>query len=546
MPRDCGSRPLAALVGLVLATACAATVPAIAEADDGLPPIVATPDVGTLPALDTEIDRTLADTISAATGSNAAGTTDGVDPEMGEVGQLDPPSSDEAPAATPPAQPRADSTEPDAAQTQSSPADTTSDSADTAGDSAAQESTGNEGPQTDASVGTAPAPQPPASPDVQLNVNLNVRVSSPGSNGAVTQLNAATTTPAPDQSTTDTTRGEQVAAPNAPRPAAPPSSVASEPVWYWQWDCVSGPSIGAISPTVSGTGSMPASWTWIWNCGDNSEQYQPETSGQYQQVNANISIRIDSPGDDGSVTQANVAVSMPLVGHIATPSIAAVIPPVVVDTRQAVTVTIPAISWEPPSRAPIVVGVDAVLTLPAVTDLFEESLEWATTVEEAVLALDELVVADAESGEAAASVPAPGTASPAAGLSIVVTHPPTPPGTAAARTAGASRTEGTPWSPYPEIAAGTAAGATRTARPDRERPAPRWKPVSDPPPVGGTAPTSGATVAAAGPGSAPGVGLPTFLALLFFAAMLDLARRVALDRVRLPSGHWRRPPDTPG
>ncbi len=44
----------------------------------------------------------------------------------------------------------------------------------------------------------------------------------------------------------------------------------------------------------------------------------------------------------------------------------------------------------------------------------------------------------------------------------------------------------------------------------------------------------------------PGGGLPIFLALPFLAAVLDLARRVALERVTWPSGHRRRPPDTPG
>ena len=58
---------------------------------------------------------------------------------------------------------------------------------------------------------------------------------------------------------------------------------------------------------------------------------------------------------------------------------------------------------------------------------------------------------------------------------------------------------------------------------------------------------AGATAAAAGGGgSSGGGGLPFFLALPFVAAMLDLARRVALDRVATPSEHRSRMPDDPG
>jgi hypothetical protein len=58
-------------------------------------------------------------------------------------------------------------------------------------------------------------------------------------------------------------------------------------------------------------------WNWDWDCGvpelpngntspESGGQYQPAVS-QYRPININISIRINSPGNDGPVRQANVA-----------------------------------------------------------------------------------------------------------------------------------------------------------------------------------------------------------------------------------------------
>ena len=193
MPRECGSRSRAALLAIVVSGAWAATATAPAEADDGVsPPLVATPDIGSLPALDTAIDRTLADAISAATGGNAPGVTpDGVDLPREEVGKLDTASDDATPAAAPAdaTQPSAtDATRAESAPTGASPPDTTPDSADTTGDSATSAPTrSGADPVADAPAAEAPTSQPQASHAGQLNMNLNVRVSSPGSNGAVTQ-----------------------------------------------------------------------------------------------------------------------------------------------------------------------------------------------------------------------------------------------------------------------------------------------------------------------------------------------------------------------
>ena len=91
--------------------------------------------------------------------------------------------------------------------------------------------------------------------------------------------------------------------------------------WTWTWSCGD-----VISPTIV----LPSeylqqiwNWNWNWNCGGNTNanansgsqspsQYQPVTS-QYQPINVNISIRIASPGNDGTVTQTNLALSMPVI-----------------------------------------------------------------------------------------------------------------------------------------------------------------------------------------------------------------------------------------
>ncbi len=78
----------------------------------------------------------------------------------------------------------------------------------------------------------------------------------------------------------------------------------------------------------------------------------------------------------------------------------------------------------------------------------------------------------------------------------------------------------------------------------KEKPAPRWR-APRPQPIQESVP-SGASIAPATGGGSSGGGIPIFLALPFLAAMLDLARRVTLDRVALPSGHRSRMPENPG
>ena len=549
MPRECGSRPRAILVAIVAAGACTSTLPAPAGAEDGAPPpTVTVPSVPAPPDVDGAIDQAVAEAISAvaedANEIDEAGAA--VESSMEQVGQPDAASGSAAPPASdvdPPTSSVTAPGAPDPASAETSPADTTVDSGDTVGDSAAPaEARIEDEPPAETPVAEAPAPQPPASQAGQLNVNLTVRASSPGSNGDVTQLNVAAT-PAPGHATADTTRSEQAALPIAARPVAPPRADDAEAAWYWQWDCVSAPDIEAIPSTISGTGSIPSSWTWIWNCGGNSSQYQPETTTQYQQINANISIRIDSPGDDGAVTQANVAVSVPAGGGIAIPSIGVTLPPILVNTSLAV--TIPAITSSNPTSA-VAGKLDAILALPAVTVALEGDADPEATIEEAVLAFDASLERSVDSVVVTAPAASVGNAIRPVGFPLPWAPPihDAPSGIVgrAGWPVGASSAA---WSGGPHIV-GTAGRTTARQKLSESTPAPTWKPARDVRPTGGAAPGSGATATAPGPGSSSGIGLPIFLALLLFAAVLDLARRVAFDRVTLPSGHWRRPPDTPG
>ena len=78
----------------------------------------------------------------------------------------------------------------------------------------------------------------------------------------------------------------------------------------------------AISPDIvlPGTSTLAIwNWNWDWNCGGepaagaNSDSQLPTqyhaSASQYQPINVNISIRIMSSGNDGAVSQTNIAKS---------------------------------------------------------------------------------------------------------------------------------------------------------------------------------------------------------------------------------------------
>ena len=105
------------------------------------------------------------------------------------------------------------------------------------------------------------------------NLNVSVRIDSPGDNGAVTQVNIATAAAigasnaaAPSSPTPVATQASapSSASAGANRPAtaiSSPGSATSSDVdpatdtWAWQWDCLSAPPLTAISPNSSTSGS---------------------------------------------------------------------------------------------------------------------------------------------------------------------------------------------------------------------------------------------------------------------------------------------------
>jgi hypothetical protein len=169
------------------------------------------------------------------------------------------------------------------------------------------------------------------------NLNVSIRVESPGNDGAVTQANsAATGTPTgtaaapankPIPSSTPASQASSPATTSAPQSGTPATSVTDTagPGWNWTWDCASPPAVDAPLVRDADGELITWNWTWIWNCGGKADdtvssdaQYHPatgnDTANQYRPVNVNISIRISSPGDNGPVNQANVAISVPTPG----------------------------------------------------------------------------------------------------------------------------------------------------------------------------------------------------------------------------------------
>jgi hypothetical protein len=173
-----------------------------------------------------------------------------------------------------------------------------------------------------------PTPDAPPSGTVSQtapgNVNVSVRVDSPGDDGTVEQVNAAVAEPAAQYQPEPTQYQEPIPAPDAQQAAPTAQPAASESAaeadgstWTWEWDC------GDAAPNIAvpaDVGVENWTWNWNWNCGEpdsataNSAgekppQYQPAVT-QYRPININISIRINSPGNNGPVLQTNVAVAV--------------------------------------------------------------------------------------------------------------------------------------------------------------------------------------------------------------------------------------------
>jgi hypothetical protein len=209
-------------------------------------------------------------------------------------------------------------------------------------------------PEPDAPA-APPAPEQPVQQE-PANVSVSVRIESPGDDGAVTQVNVAAAVDAP-QYQPESPRYQPVVAPEAPPPAAETAAevpASGEPAWTWEWGC-GGDPFGEIA-LPAGVAPQTWIWNWNWNCGDDEsasvDNGDEITSGyhaapaQYRPVNINVSIRVASPGDNGPVVQANVAVGV-------------TIPPLPVPAAPPAATAPPAPPAPPVASAPAIVPADA-------------------------------------------------------------------------------------------------------------------------------------------------------------------------------------------
>jgi hypothetical protein len=363
---------------------------------------------------------------------------------------------------------------------------------------------------------------------------VNVAASGASSSAPVA---ATVTRPATTATTASagSTGGTPAPSPVSPPAVGSPSSAQDEPgTWSWQWNCLSIPDFTAISPGGYEGGSVPKNWTWVWNCGSNPSQYQDATATQYQPSNVNVAIRISSPGNDGPVSQANVAVavavsagSAAVSAHVAqAPVIALPGPSAVFEIPSALSdVVLPGLTSLPMTIAPaepILLG--GGVRVPSLIESIVDIVDLPYVLPP-LLGVGTTGVGHRQGLLTGAGRVPIGQLAPAGLLEL---GNPAAVGILSAVSA-ADR---------PSASVGTS--SLRAT----ERPAPRWR-APRPQPIQETV-RSGASIAPATGGGSSGGGIPIFLALPFLAAMLDLARRVTLDRVALPSGHRSRMPEKPG
>jgi hypothetical protein len=549
MSRSLDRRVSVPAIAVSLAALVATSLPATARADESIPePLasVAALTESVAPAV-TESVSTAADSLPATPAASAAPppAVDGA-----PVAESAPAAEDEDPVVSP--APPVDAGPDDVPQVAPQPENATPESASegdiatNAGDTGADTPSVAENPATV----TQPAPSAAVVPAATgaANINISIRIDSPGDNGALTQLNVgAGAAAAPAQTSSAAQPQAATTAPTAPEtPASSAPSTdttGSSDTWYWNWDCLGANPISPISPDASANGSMPSSWTWIWNCGGNNSQYQIETPTGYQQINANVSIRISSPGNDGNVTQINLGAQ----ASVAIPAPTRILPPALPRAVSA------------PSVGPL-----SAVAMPSLAQALIAALgppDDASTRQASDIALVPIPQSAPVSTIPLAPTTALAPAAPKPGLlgSLGATGLPAGAGLRAAwAEGGTARPYADAAAVAREAAAAWAADGPRPADPSapvsadspaENRPvagsAPRWKPPLPEPAV--PAPLSGVSAAAAtGGGGSSGTGLLFLLALPFVAALLDLARRVALEHATWPPGHRRRPPDRPG
>ena len=143
-----------------------------------------------------------------------------------------------------------------------------------------------QGGATQASGAIEQVPQPAQAPTgaaqatqvAPNNVNVSVRIFSPGDNGPVTQTNTATGAD-PLASAAPALGGGTNGAPAPPTPPAsggvapgppPPVEVGSTGglprTWIWNWQWTSNGCGSAQSPSKSAITKSTWTWTWAWGC----------------------------------------------------------------------------------------------------------------------------------------------------------------------------------------------------------------------------------------------------------------------------------------
>jgi len=205
--------------------------------------------------------------------------------------------------------------------------------------------------EPDITAATNPATVTPSVPSQSADVNTNVeiRVLSPGDNGAVTQTSdSAGATPNEEAAAAPPSEAEPSSEPEPTSSdsgdQAPVTTVDSEPYqpensqyqseaappldpWNWRWvfaiDCA-----GNATSLSTETGSQASliwtwDWTWDWACisadagATSSGGSGLDSSSTSDAGNTNVSVRVLSPGDNGPVTQSTTAVGE-AVGDLAT------------------------------------------------------------------------------------------------------------------------------------------------------------------------------------------------------------------------------------
>jgi hypothetical protein len=116
--------------------------------------------------------------------------------------------------------------------------------------------------------------------------------------------------PAPDAAPTASNPSTQ----NADT-AATAETPQSQFVWNWVWHCAPAIDMANVPFPENLPDNAIVNWVWDSSCSASNDspipdQYQ-NSSPQYHQENILVSIRVNSPGDDGAITQGNVLEGLP-------------------------------------------------------------------------------------------------------------------------------------------------------------------------------------------------------------------------------------------